>query len=167
MFDTMTLTKIGGGIFGALLVLLLGKWAGEEIYHAEAHGEQSYVIEVASADGDAEPEEAIDMDAMVVRADLLNGEKVFKKCSACHKVNGEDGVGPHLNGVVGREIASIGGFGYSGALTALDGAWTPNELNAFLTKPSSYAKGTTMGFAGIKKIGDRADVILYLQSTGG
>ena len=51
MFDTMTLTKIAAGVFGAWLVLLLGKWAGEEIYHADAHGEASYVIEVADAGG--------------------------------------------------------------------------------------------------------------------
>lgn len=165
MFDTMTLTKLGAGIFGALLVLLLGKWAAEEIYHAEAHGEQSYVIEVETAE--VEEVEEVDFGDMMANAELANGEKVFKKCSACHKVNGEDGVGPHLNGVVDREIASIDGFGYSGALTALGGAWTVDELNAFLTKPSAYAKGTTMGFNGIKKIEDRADVIMYLQSTGG
>lgn len=164
MLDTMTLTKIGAAIFGAWLVLLLGKWAGEEIYHAEAHGEASYAIEVETAE--AEPEEEIDFDEMMANAELTNGEKVFKKCSACHKVNGEDGVGPHLDGVVGREIAAVDGFGYSSALAAIEGNWTVEELNAFLEKPSSYAKGTSMGFGGLKKIEDRADVIMYLQSAG-
>ncbi|MGB3246476.1 MAG: cytochrome c family protein [Sulfitobacter sp.] len=166
MFDTMTLTKIAGGLLGAWLILLLGKWAGEEIFHAEAHGDPSYVIEVAAGE-DAAPEEEIDIEAMMASADAASGEKVFKKCSACHKVNGEDGTGPHLNGVVGRDIASVGGFGYSGALTGAEGAWTPEHLNNFLTSPKAYLPGTTMGFAGLKKATDRANVIAYLQSTGG
>ncbi|MBD3664708.1 c-type cytochrome [Sulfitobacter aestuariivivens] len=165
--DTMTLTKIAGGLFGAWLIFLLGKWAAEEIYHAEAHGEQSYVIEVADAGGSDEPEEEVDMMALVSSADAGDGEKVFRKCSACHKVNGEDGVGPHLDGVIDRQIASIDGFGYSGALAGLDGQWTVNELSAFLANPKGYAPGTSMGFSGLKKPQDRADVIAYLQSVGG
>jgi cytochrome c len=164
MFDTMTLTKIGGGLFGAWLILLLGKWAGEEMYHADAHGEQSYVIEVAGAEAD-EPEEEIDMVAMMAAADADKGAGVFRKCSACHKLDGTDGVGPHLNGVVDREVASIGGFGYSGALTSLGGAWTAEQLNGFLENPKKYAAGTTMGFSGLKKPTDRANVIAYLLST--
>lgn len=164
MFDTMTLTKIGGGLFGAWLILLLGKWAGEEVYHADAHGEQSYVIEVAGAEPE-EPEEEIDMVALMAAADADKGSSVFRKCSACHKLDGNDGVGPHLNGVVDREVASVAGFGYSGALTGLGGAWTPEQLNGFLANPKGYAPGTTMGFAGLKKPTDRANVIAYLLST--
>ena len=166
MFDTMTITKIAGGVLGAWLVLLLGKWAGEELYHAEAHGEQSYVIEVAEA-APAEDAAPVDIMALLADADPASGEKVFRKCSACHKVNGEDGTGPHLNGVVGRDIASVAGFGYSGALTSLEGAWEPQALSGFLANPKGYAPGTTMGFAGLGKPEDRADVIAYLQTTGG
>tara|TARA_R110002095_G_scaffold185281_1_gene162550 strand:+ start:658 stop:1158 length:501 start_codon:yes stop_codon:yes gene_type:complete len=166
MFDTMTLTKIAGGLFGAWLIFLLGKWAGEEVYHVEAHGEQSYVIEVAAA-GTGEPEEEIDFAALMADADLGKGEGVFRKCSACHKVDGTDAVGPHLNGVVGRDIASISGFSYSGGLSDKEGAWAPDELSAFLTNPKGYAPGTTMGFAGLKKPQDRANVIAYLNSLGG
>ncbi|KAJ04501.1 cytochrome c family protein [Sulfitobacter mediterraneus] len=163
MFDTMTLTKIAGGLFGAWLILLLGKWAAEEIYHAEAHGEQSYVIEVAG--GEAEPEEEIDFAAMMAEADVDKGAKVFKKCTACHKVeDGVNAVGPHLYAVVDRDIAAVDGFGYSGALTGLEGAWTPENLSGFLESPKNYAPGTTMGFAGLKKPTDRANVIAYLQS---
>lgn len=166
MFDTMTITKIAGGLFGAWLILLLGKWAGEEIYHAEAHGDQSYVIEVASADS-GEPAEEIDMAALMEAADAGKGEGIFRKCSACHKVDGTDAVGPHLNGVVGRDIASVGGFSYSGGLSGKEGAWDPENLSAFLTSPKGWAPGTTMGFAGLKKPEDRANVIAYLQSLGG
>ena len=167
MFDTMTLTKIGGGLFGAWLVLLVGKWVAEEIYHADAHGPQSYTIEVADAGGD-EPEEEVDMITLLASADVEKGEKVFKKCTACHKVeDGKNGTGPHLYGVVDREIASVDGFGYSGALADAGGSWTVNELSAFLANPKSYAPGTTMGFSGLKKPTDRANVIAYLDSIGG
>ena len=164
MFDTMTLTKIGGGLFGAWLILLLGKWGAEEIYHAEMHGEASYVIEVASAEEEA-PAEQVDVAALMASADAGAGEAVFRKCSACHKLDGTDGVGPHLNGVVGRDIASVGGFNYSAALAGLEGAWTPEELYAFLLNPKGYAPGTIMGFAGLKKPEEKANVIAYLQST--
>lgn len=166
MLDTMTLTKLSSGFIGALLIFLLGKWAAEEIYHVELHGEASYTIPIESNEV-AEVEEVIDVAALVDAADIGKGEAVFRKCSACHKLNGEDGVGPHLNGVVGREIAAVGGFGYSGALTSLGGAWTQEELYAFLLNPKGYAPGTTMGFSGLKKPADKANVIAYLQSTGG
>ena len=163
MFDTMFITKVAAGLFGAWLILLLGKWGAEEIYHAETHGEASYVIEVAEAET-AEPAEEIDVAALVSTADAGKGEAVFRKCSACHKVDGTDGVGPHLNGVVGRNIASVDGFGYSGALAGIDGDWTPENLFGFLADPKGWAPGTTMGFAGLKKADDKANVIAYLAS---
>ena len=167
MFDTMTLTKIAAGLFGAWLILLLGKWAGEELYHAEAHGEASYVIEVADAGGDEGGAE-VDFAALMANADPGKGEGVFRKCSACHKVvDGENAVGPYLYGVVGRDIASVAGFNYSGALQSLDGAWDYEALNGFLEDPRGYAPGTTMGFGGLRKPEDRADVIAYLESLGG
>lgn len=167
MFDTMTLTKIGASVFGALLILLLGKWAAEEIFHMDSHGEAAYVIEIE----DAEPAEdvvEVSIEELMASADIAKGAKVFKKCGACHKLeDGANGTGPHLYGVVGRAIAAADGFGYSGALSGVGGEWTPAELNAFLEKPKDYAPGTTMGFAGLKKPADRADVIAYLDSIGG
>jgi cytochrome c len=165
MFDTMTLTKIGGGVFGALLILLLGKWAAEEIYHMDSHGEAAYVIEVEGDDVAVEEVAEVSMEEMMASADIAKGAKIFKKCGACHKLEeGKNGVGPYLYGVVGRDVASVDGFGYSGILDKLDGDWTAEALNGFLTKPKEYAPGTTMGFSGLKKPQDRADVIAYLDS---
>ncbi len=164
MLDTMTFTKAAGGICGALLVFLLGKWAAEVLFHVDSHGEASYVIEVETADAGEEVEE-VDFAAVMADASVEDGAKVFRKCSACHKLEaGENGAGPYLYGVVGREKAAADGFGYSEALAAMGGTWTPENLSAFLEKPSSYTPGTSMSFSGLRKIEDRADVIAYLDS---
>ena len=90
MFDTMTMTKLAGGLFGALLVFLLGGWVSEEIYamdkghHGDDHG-QAYVIDTGE-DEAAEEEETVDFASLYVVADAAKGEKVFSKCSACHKL---------------------------------------------------------------------------------
>ncbi len=174
MFDTMTLTKIVGGFCGALLVYLLGNWAGEILYHTgpAGHGDgehtAGYVIETAGSEGPAEAEVEITFGEVFAAADAGKGEKVFKKCAACHKVeDGANGTGPHLYGVVNRPVQAVDGFGYSGALSAAAEVWTPETLNEFLTKPKDYAPGTSMGFNGLNKIEDRANVIAYLDSIGG
>lgn len=164
MFDTMTFTKAAGGICGALLVFLLGKWAAEELYHIDSHGEAAYVIEVEETDDVAEVEE-VDFATILASANPEDGVKVFRKCSACHKlVEGENGTGPYLYGVVDRDKGGVDGFNYSDTLASMEGDWTAENLNGFLEKPSSYAPGTSMSFAGLKKVEERADLIAYLAS---
>ena len=171
MFDTMTVTKAGGALCGAFLVFLLVKWGAESLYNTEpAHyGEeevaQAYSVDTGAAEGgEAGAEEGPDFATLFAAADPAKGEKVFGKCKACHKVDGTDGTGPHLNGVVGRAVASIGGFGYSDALKGLGGNWEPERINDFITNPKGYAAGTKMTFAGLPKGEDRANLIAYLQS---
>lgn len=102
-----------------------------------------------------------------VAGDPAAGEKVFRKCMACHQV-GEDAknrVGPTLNGIVGARMAQVEGFKYSPALIALgeEGrVWTPEDLAAFLEKPRTWAPGIKMAFAGLRKEEERRDVIAYL-----
>jgi cytochrome c2 len=173
MFDTMTLTKTAGAFCGALLIFLLGNWAAESIYsmgggHGEDHA-QGYVIDTG---GDAAEEEvadeAPDMAAIFASADASKGERVFNKCKACHQVeDGANGVGPHLYDVVGRDVGSVDGFSYSGALSEAADVWTAENLYAFLENPACYAPGTSMGFAGLGKSADRADVIAYLDQSDG
>ena len=163
--DTMTITKAATGFLGAWLILLLGKWVAEELYHVGGHyGKQSYVIEVETEEVASDAEE-VSFDELLAAADVGKGAKVFKKCSACHKI--EDGVnatGPSLYGIVGRDIASSAGFGYSSVLEGLDGDWTAEALSGFLENPKGYAEGTSMRFSGLKKPSDRANVIAYLDS---
>lgn len=170
MFDTMTMTKVLGAVCGSLLVFLLGSWAAETIYHGGGgHGDdhqQAYVIEVEGGGEEvAEEEEAVDMVALVSAADAAEGEKVFNKCKACHKLDGSDGTGPHLNGIVDSQIAASDGFGYSDVLANHGGVWDIEALSGFLENPKGWAPGTKMSFAGLKKAEDRANIIAYLQGT--
>lgn len=170
MFDTMTMTKIVGAFCGTLLVFLLGNFAAEKLYDTASHGdghEQGYVIATAEDHSeDKAEEEEVDFGAVMAAADAAKGEKVFGKCKSCHKLEaGANGTGPTLFGVVGSKVDSVDGYAYSGALSAVADVWTPEHLNGFLTKPKDYAPGTKMGFAGIKKIEDRANLIAYLQTV--
>ncbi|MBC6407000.1 MAG: cytochrome c family protein [Rhodobacteraceae bacterium] len=172
MYDTMTMTKLVGSLCGALLVFLLGKWAADELYATDGgHGasaQQAYVIEIegAGAEGaDGAEAEQLDLAALLATAAVDKGGRVFNKCRACHKLeDGANGVGPHLHGVVGRAVGTAEGFGYSGALTPVVDIWTPEALNAFLEAPKKYAPGTSMAFAGLKKLEDRVNLIAYLAS---
>lgn len=173
MFDTMTITKAGGALCGSLLVFLLGSWAADMVYNGPegSHEEaaQAYVIDTGASEAPAEGEgeaPAEDFAVVLAAADASAGEKVFAKCKACHKVDGTDGTGPHLNGVVNRPKASVAGFPYSQTLVGMSAdSWTPENLNAFLTNPKTYAPGTKMSFAGLPKIEDRANVIAWLETT--
>ena len=162
--NTMEITKVVGGLAGALLVLLLLKMGAEAYYFPEAeHEEQGYTIATAD-EGPAEEVEAVPFSEVLAAADAGAGARVFNKCKACHSVEaGEAKVGPSLFGVVDRAQASEE-FGYSASLTGLGGTWTTDELNAFLTKPSDYAPGTAMSFSGLSKEKDRANVIAYLST---
>ncbi len=173
--DTMTATKIVGGVCGSLLVFLLVKWGADAIYeggHGAEEMEAAYVIEV-EGEGDtatAEAEEVVGptFAELLASADVAKGEKTFGKCKACHKVeDGKNATGPYLFAVVDRPMASVEGFKYSDALLALGGTWTPEELNAFIESPKSYAPGTKMSFKGISKPADRANLIAYLATLGG
>lgn len=171
MFDTMTFTKILGGFCGALLIFLLGNWAGELLYtvgggHGDGH-EQAYVIDTGDDGAGDEPEEEQSFDELYENADAGRGEREFGKCRACHQLeDGANGTGPHLYGVVGRDVGSVDGFSYSGSLGEVAEVWSPENLNGFLEDPRGYAPGTTMGFSGINDAEDRANLIAYLDSIG-
>ena len=170
--DTMTITKAGGAVCGALLVFLLGAWAAESIYHVGPHGHgedhaMGYAIEVpedgAADAADAEPE--VPFEEVFVNASAEEGEGLWRQCGSCHKLDGSNGTGPYLNGVVGRDKGAVDGYSYSDTLATMEGDWTPENLSGFLLNPKEYAPGTKMAYRGMSDVEDRANLIAYLQSV--
>lgn len=169
MFDTMVFTKLVGAFCGALLVFLLGQWAASELYTVGRSGdEQAYVIampENGDADDDVEDDE-MTFEVALAEADPEAGSGLWGQCRACHALDeGQHGVGPSMYQVVGRQIASIDGFNYSGALP--EGEWTPEEISAFIKNPGDYAPGTSMSYGGLSDMVDRANLIAYMHVESG
>ena len=98
--------------------------------------------------------------------DAVAGEKVFKKCKACHVVDAEKHkTGPHLVNIIGRVAGRADGYKrYSNAMKSSGIVWNEETLDGYLEKPKAYVKGTRMVFAGLRKEKDRANVIAYLKS---
>ena len=112
-------------------------------------------------------ESSIDISAFLAAGDVQHGEKVFKKCAACHSVakGGGNKIGPKLWNVMFRPVASVTDYKYSKALLDYKKEWSWEEMNGFLIKPSKWIKGNKMGFAGLKDEKDRSSVILYLNEN--
>ena len=156
----------------ALLVIGLGKIA-DGIFHVKKPKNPGYQIEAenqltSETSQVALVEEQVDIAAIMALGDAVSGEKIFKKCAACHSINrgGKNKIGPALYNVVGRAVGGVDDYKYSKALASYGKKWTFEELNGFLKKPSSYLKGTKMSYAGLRKEKDRASVIKYLNENG-
>ncbi len=115
----------------------------------------------------ASAEATLDISAFLALGDVADGEKVFKKCKACHSIKqgGGNKIGPKLWGVMFRPVGAITDYKYSKSLSTYQKEWTWEEMNGFLIKPSTWIKGNKMGFAGLKSEKDRASVILYLNQN--
>lgn len=173
MIDTMTGTKVVGGLCGTFLVFLLGGWLAETIYeggeagHGEEHA-QAYVIPVEESGAEEAPAAEVNVEEVLAAGNASDGESLWRNCRSCHAIEqGVNGTGPSLYGVVGRDVAAIDGFNYSGALVEAADVWTPENLFHFLENPSGYAPGTAMSYAGMRDPEDRANLIAYLDSTDG
>jgi len=170
--DSFELNKIIAAVLMTALIVIGINKLGDSIFHVEKPKQSAFKVEgveLASSTGSvAKVKEVAQLDIKEILAlgDEVHGEKVFKKCSACHIVakGGKNLIGPALYGIVGRASASIPDYAYSSALKAHGKNWSFEELNAFLLKPRSYIKGTKMAYAGLRKDKDRASVILYLNN---
>ena len=169
--DSFEINKIVAAILMvALIVIGIGKLS-DVIFHVEKPDKPGYSIEVESSTVSistaTKDEEKIDIAALLAMGDIAHGEKVFKKCAACHSIvkGGKNAIGPALYNVVGRKIGAIEDYKYSKALVAYDKNWTFEELNGFLIKPAKWIKGTKMAYAGLRKEKDRASVIMYLNEN--
>ncbi|WP_169567269.1 c-type cytochrome [Sneathiella limimaris] len=171
--NSFELNKIAGAVLGgALAVVAINEIANIAVSPTMPET-PSYVIDTGAAEapagGAAEEKDAgPSLAVLMAAADPAEGEKIFKKCAACHTVEegGANKIGPNLYKVLGNNKGAHADFSYSSALVEMGGTWGYEELNAFLTKPKDYIKGTKMSFAGLKKDGDRADLIAYLRTLG-
>ena len=168
--DSFELNKILGAILGTCLGLLTINIAAGAIFAPVKPAKPGYEIAVPEQKpgGGAAPaqEQQQPIEQLLANADPGRGENSAKKCAACHTFNkgGRPLVGPNLWGVVGRPRASVPGFNYSQAMKSKGGTWTFDDLNKFIASPKGFVPGTAMGFAGIQKDSERADVIAYLAT---
>ncbi len=155
--------------FTTLLVVLLIGNVVNELTHHEPLERPAYAVTVSDEPEPAAPgEEAPGLESvtpLLASADPAAGQKASKRCATCHTFNdgGANKIGPNLWGVVDKDKGAVGGFDYSDAIKEKGGAWSYDDLNAFLANPKGFLKGTKMNFAGIKSIADRAAIIAYMR----
>jgi cytochrome c len=170
--DSFEINKIIAAVLlVALLIIGIGK-VSNILFYVEKPKTPGYAVEVEQASGSSITtaevvEKVVDIAALMALGDVTSGEKIFKKCAACHSINkgGKHKIGPALYNVVGRKVGGVEDYKYSKALIAYEKEWTFEELNGFLIKPAKHIKGTKMAYAGLRKEADRASVIKYLNAN--
>ena len=170
--DSFEINKIIASILlVALLIIGISK-ISNIIFEVDKLDSSAYKVELSddgtkqiSEENTMKADDKVDISALMALGDIAHGEKVFKKCSACHSIEAGGGnkIGPALYNVVGRKFAAVEDYKYSKALVEYKKNWSFEELNGFLIKPQKWIKGTKMAYAGLRKEKDRASVILYLN----
>jgi cytochrome c len=173
--DSFELNKLIGALLGVVFVVFSINLVADAMFAAPNPERPGFIIEApegeegAEAGGEEAPA-AVPIATLLASADATTGEAVFKKCATCH--TGENGgankTGPNLWNIVNRPIASHEGFSYSAPMKEFSQGgktvWDYEHLNHFLAAPKAYIKGTAMGFAGVKKDDERANLIAYLRT---
>jgi cytochrome c len=168
--DSFELNKILGAVLGTCLILLVTSFAASALFAPNKPEKPGFEIAVKeeAAGGEkaaaAAPSEPIEK--LLQTASVQKGEAAAKKCAACHDFTkgGPNKVGPNLFGIVGDKKGEGRGFNFSAAMKGKGGTWTIDDLNQFIVSPKGFVPGTAMGFAGIQKDSERADVIAYLNT---
>ena len=171
--DSFELNKIFAAILIVILLVFGLDAIVDRVFEVKKLENPAYKVDVeeksmANTSETITDGEKFDVAALMSKGNLSDGEKVFKKCAACHSIkkDGRNKIGPALYNVVGRAVGGVSDYKYSKALASYGKNWTFEELNGFLIKPATYLKGTKMAYAGLKKETDRASVIIYLNQKG-
>ena len=171
--DSFELNKIFAAILIVILLVFGLDAIVDRVFEVKKLENPAYKVDVeeksmANTSETITDGEKFDVAALMSKGNLSDGEKVFKKCAACHSIkkDGRNKIGPALYNVVGRAVGGVSDYKYSKALASYGKNWTFEELNGFLIKPATYLKGTKMAFAGLRKEKDRASVIMYLNQNG-
>jgi len=168
--DSFELNKILGAILGSCLILLVMNFTANALFAPVQPAKPGFEIavkeEAAGGAKEAAPAKEEPIEKLLATASVQKGEASAKKCAACHTFAKGDPnrVGPNLFGIVGDKKGEGRGFNFSAGMKAKGGTWTDDDLNQFLTNPKGFVPGTAMGFAGIPKESERADVIAYLHT---
>ncbi len=166
--NSFEINKILAAIIITVLIVVVINKVSDLVFDVNDENVVAYKVEAPEGSiTQIKSESTVDLSSLFANGDITHGEKVFKKCAACHSINKNGGnkIGPKLWNVMFRPAGSVTDYKYSKALSEYKKNWTWEEMNGFLIKPAKWIKGNKMGFAGIKSDKDRASVILYLNQN--
>lgn len=169
--------KVAGAVLAILLVVMGLREISHIAFSGSAPETLGYPIDPALLEGPAggggeEDTGPVDFGALLATASVDAGERVARRCVACHTFDqgGSNGTGPNMWGVLGRAVASVSGFNYSSAMRdyGADGTeWLYQNMYDYLAAPRRYVPGTSMAFAGLRSQEDRINLIAYMREMSG
>ena len=167
--DGFEINKIIAAILATVVVVFGINKVTDIIFTPDKPQQSAYKVEKIEptlASASSAGQAAVGISELLAMGTVEHGEKVFKRCSACHMIaaGGKNMIGPNLWSILGKKTGVAPGYKYSKALAAYGKEWSFEEMNGFLIKPSAHIKGTKMAFAGLKKEKDRASVILFMNT---